>query len=118
MGAFASSLIDWSALWRIVLAALIGGSGVVIAFGFMVLGLERARAAKAGGVRFAHWALAGACGMFCIGAVAVGIYAMAEKHPTKPAPKSKPAALSTPPKPAALSAPSAALSLPAAPAGT
>ena len=28
--------IDWSALWKIILAALIGGAGVVIVFGFLL----------------------------------------------------------------------------------
>lgn len=91
MSAVASSLINWSALWKIVLAAVIGGGGLVIMFGFVLLGVERARTAKSGGSRLAHWALVGLCGVCCTGAVAVGIYAMINK-PSKPAPKPNPAA--------------------------
>ena len=32
----ATQYIDWSALGKIVLAALIGGAGVVIVFGFLL----------------------------------------------------------------------------------
>ncbi len=46
MTLIASSLVDWSALWEICLAALIGGSGVVIVFGFLLLGLKWATGAK------------------------------------------------------------------------
>ena len=96
MAALASSLINWSALWKIVLAALIGGGGVAIAFGFMLLGLEYARAAKTRGIRIAHWALVGACGVCCGAAVVIGIYTMIEKGSPQRAGKSKPSALSIP----------------------
>jgi hypothetical protein len=79
MTAFASSLIDWNALGHIVAAALVGGAGVVIALGLALLGVARARASGRVGIRLAHWAVVGVCGMFCLGAVAAGIYTMAEK---------------------------------------
>jgi hypothetical protein len=94
MLALGSSLINWGALWKIVVVALIGGGGVVIAFGFVLLTLERARTASTLGLRLAHRALAGVCAACCISAVVAGIYAVAAKPSTKPAPKPKPAGLS------------------------
>ena len=94
MSAFASSLINWNALGRIALTALVAGGGVVVAFGFMLLGLERSRAAKSHHLRLAHRALAATCGLCCIGVLLIGIYAMADKPSPKHAsePKPKPAA--------------------------
>jgi NADH:ubiquinone oxidoreductase subunit 6 (subunit J) len=89
MTLLATSLINWSALWKIVLAALVGGGGVVIVFGFLLLGLQRARAAKSSSARVADWALTGVCGLFCIAAVVIGIYAMATKPKSKPAKPAK-----------------------------
>jgi len=57
MALLASSLIDWNALGKIVLAALIGGAGVVIVFGILLLGLKEANSAESGGARFAGYAL-------------------------------------------------------------
>jgi hypothetical protein len=91
MSAVAASLINWSALGKIVLVALVGGGGVVIALGLVLLSVERAKAAAGRGRRIAHWGSAGACGMCCIAALAVAIYAMVEKPAAKPAPKSTPA---------------------------
>src|SRR2546421_9979318 len=99
MSAFASSLINWNALGRIALAALVAGGGVVVAFGVMLLGLEQARAAKSRHMRLAHRALAGACGVCCIGALLIGIYAMADKPSRKPASRPKPGAMSRPQSP-------------------
>jgi hypothetical protein len=90
MSAFASPLIDWSALGHIIVAALIAGAGVVIALGLALLGLERARASSRVGIGLANWAVVGVCGMFCIAAVAGGIYAMVEKPSAKSALKAKP----------------------------
>jgi biotin transporter BioY len=83
MTVLASQWINWDALWKIILAALIGGSGVVIVFGILLLGLRYARGAQHEGRRLAGWALAGACGVFCVGAVVVGIVAMADKPASK-----------------------------------
>ena len=93
MAVLASSLIDWSALWKIIVAALIGGVGVVVVFGFLLLALKHANAAKSEGGRLANYALSGVCGVLCVGAVVVGIYATAKKPSSKPKPKAKSAAL-------------------------
>ncbi len=84
----ASDLINWNALGKIVLAALIGGAGVVIVFGFLLYGVKIANNAKSGGREWAGYALAGVCGLICVAAVVVGIYAMAKKPSSKPAKKS------------------------------
>jgi hypothetical protein len=85
----ASPYINWSALWKIALASLIGGAGVVIVFGFLLLGVKIANNAKSGGREWAGYALSGVCGLFCVAVVAAGIYAIlnkpASKKPAKPA---------------------------------
>jgi NADH:ubiquinone oxidoreductase subunit 6 (subunit J) len=96
MNAFASSLIDWNALGRIALTASLAGGGVVVVFGLMLLGLERAQATKSRHRRLANWVLAGACGVCCIGALLIGIYAMTDKPSPKHASKAKSAALAPP----------------------
>jgi NADH:ubiquinone oxidoreductase subunit 6 (subunit J) len=75
-------MVIWSALWKIVVAALIGGAGVVIAFGIMLIGVKSARRP---GARLGGYSLAAVCGVFCVAAVAIGIYAMAHKPKSKPA---------------------------------
>lgn len=80
IAAASKPLIDWNALGKIVLAALIGGSGVVIAFGLLLLAVQRARSSEnRESVRLGSWALAGVCGAFVIGAAAIGIIAMIDK---------------------------------------
>ena len=39
---FGDPIIDWSAILKIVIAALIGGSGIVIVYGFLLLGVKYA----------------------------------------------------------------------------
>lgn len=96
MVGLASSLVNWSALWRIIVAALVGGAGVVIAFGFVLLGVKNAKLATHRSTSVMHRILVGACGAFCIGAVVIGIYAMAQKPSSHAAPKPKPGGLSAP----------------------
>ncbi len=96
MTAFASSLINWTALWKICLAALTGGAGVVIVFGFLLLAVDRATSTKSEGVRITSYALAGVCAIFVVGAVVVGIYAMAHKPKSKPSKPTKSAQVASP----------------------
>lgn len=79
----ASSYINWSALWKICVAALIGGAGVVIVFGFLLLGVKIATNAKSGGREWAGYALSGACGLFVVAVIVAGIYAMVNKPKSK-----------------------------------
>jgi hypothetical protein len=77
----ASALIDTSALWKIVAVGFAGGAGVVVAFGFVVLGTSRFGEARQGGVAarggYALLVLLGAA--FCIAAVVLGFWAMTKK---------------------------------------
>jgi NADH:ubiquinone oxidoreductase subunit 6 (subunit J) len=91
MAILASGFINWSALWKIVVAAFVGGVGVVVVFGVLLYGVKIANNAKSGGREWAGYALAGVCGFICVGAIVVGIYAMAEK-PTSKKPAKKTAA--------------------------
>lgn len=93
----ASPYINWAALWKICLAALVGGAGVVIVFGILLLGVKIANTAKHGEREWAGYALAGVCGLFCVGVIVAGIYAMVNKPTSKkPAPKKTAAALIAP----------------------
>jgi hypothetical protein len=97
-------------MWKIVLVALAAGAGVVVLFGFVLLGLKlsqgpataRTREATddgapsgasartpSAGARVGGFTLALVCGLICIGVVAIGVYAMTQKKSSKPAkPKS------------------------------
>jgi len=79
----ASSYINWSALWKICLAALVGGAGVVIVFGFLLLGVKIANNAKGGGREWLGYSLAGLCGLFCAAVIVAGLYAMVNKPKSK-----------------------------------
>ena len=83
----AAALINTDALWKIVVAALVGGVGVVVAFGVLLLGLSRANApgTRAGG-RAGYLIVSLVCGVLCVAAIVVGIYAISKK-PSSPAPK-------------------------------
>jgi len=96
MTIIASEYINWSALWKICAAALVGGAGVVVVFGFLLVGVKIANNAKSGGREWAGYALAGVCGLICVAAIVIGIYAMAKKPSSKPAPKKTAAALIAP----------------------
>lgn len=83
-----TALVNWSALGKIMLAALIGGTGVVIVFGFLLLGISRGKTAKRPAERYALFMLSGLCGVLVVAVAAVGIYAMIQKPSTaKPKPK-------------------------------
>ncbi len=87
-------------MWKIFLVALTAGAGVVIAFGFLLLGLKIANrsGSAGGGSRFGGYALSAVCGVLCLGVVVVGVYAMTKKPKSKPA-KPKAAALVIPAAP-------------------
>jgi hypothetical protein len=95
MIAIATPFIKWSAVGKILLAGLIGGAGVVVVFGFLLLGLSRAKRAGNSGSRLADYALSAVCGLLVLGAVVAGIYAMVNK-PASPKPKKSAAVLIAP----------------------
>jgi hypothetical protein len=78
------ALVNWSAIWKIVLVALIGGAGIVIVYGFLLLGLKYATADGSGGThsegsRVLAYALVAICAILVVGAIVLGIYAMTQK---------------------------------------
>jgi NADH:ubiquinone oxidoreductase subunit 6 (subunit J) len=94
-----TALINWNALGKIMLAALIGGTGVVIVFGFLLLGISRGKTAKRPTERYALFTLSGLCGVLVVAVAAAGIYAMTQKpSPAKPKPEAT-AALPAAPRP-------------------
>jgi hypothetical protein len=99
MTVIASAWVDWNAVGKICLVALLAGVGVVVVFGILLLGLKHANAATSSGARFTSYALSGLCGVVCVGVFVVGIYAMAEKPASKAkkAHKTKSAAVFAPP---------------------
>ena len=87
MFVLADPIINWHAMWKICLVVLVAGTGTVVAFGFVLLGLKFANrlgtagteATEGGGARLGGYALAFACAAICIGIVFVGVYAMVNK---------------------------------------
>ena len=82
---FGDPIIDWTAIGKIVVVALIGGCGVVVVFGFLLLGLKYAGINaepgdnEAGTATVAGYAIAGICAIIVIGVIVLGIYAMTQK---------------------------------------
>jgi hypothetical protein len=88
MSFIAAALVNWSELWKIVLTAVVGGTGVVIVFGLLLLGISRGRTATKPATRYGLYTLSGLCGILVVAVAAIGIYAMTQKPPsTKPKPK-------------------------------
>lgn len=94
MFVLASPIVDWNAMWKICLVAFAAGAGVVVAFGFLLLGVKLANRSGTGGghnagSRLGGYTLAAVCGVLCVGVIVIGVYAMAKKPSSKPAkPKS------------------------------
>lgn len=78
----ASELVKWSDLGKECLIGLAGGVGVVIAWGFVVMGAARYQTARREGreaVAIGGLSLAVIGGLICLGAIVVGIIAMTHK---------------------------------------
>jgi hypothetical protein len=91
MSPIATALINWHELWKIILAALVGGTGVVIVFGLLLLGISRGKTATNATTRLGLYTLSGLCGVLVVAVAALGIYAMTQK-PSSAKPKPKTAA--------------------------
>jgi len=81
---FGDPIIDWSAILKIVIAALIGGSAIVIVYGFLLLGLKYAGVGDPGQThtersKMTGYAIATICAIVVIGVIALGIYAIIQK---------------------------------------
>ena len=95
MSTIASTLINWSELWKIIIAAFVGGTGVVIVFGLLLLGISRGNTATRPTTRYGLYTLSGLCGVLVVAVAAVSIYAMTRK-PSSAKPKLKASALTLP----------------------
>jgi hypothetical protein len=81
---FGDPIVEWSAILKIVIAALIGGAGIVIIYGFLLLGLKFAGVGDPGethteGSKMTGYTLAALCGLVVIGVIVLGIYAIIQK---------------------------------------
>jgi NADH:ubiquinone oxidoreductase subunit 6 (subunit J) len=99
MSIVATALINWNQLWKIVLAALSGGTGVVIVFGVLLLGISRGKSATRPTTTYALYTLSGLCLLVVVGVASVGVYALTQK-PSSAKAKPKTAATTLAPAPA------------------
>jgi hypothetical protein len=82
---FGDPIIDWSAILKIVIAALIGGTGIVIVYGFLLLGVKYAGLGDDTGQthtetsKVVGYAIAGVCAVLVVAVIVLGIYAMTQK---------------------------------------
>lgn len=93
---FGDPIVDWGAMWKICAVALAAGAGVVLAFGFVLLGLKLAQGPATGGTadgttdgtaaarpsaatRLAGFSMSLVFGLICAGVIAIGVYAMTQK---------------------------------------
>ena len=82
---FADPIIDWSAILKIVIAALIGGTGIVIVYGFLLLGVKYAGLGDDSGTthtetsKVVGYTIAAICAILVLGVIVIGIYAMTQK---------------------------------------
>src|SRR4051794_22466253 len=91
MSTSATALINWNELGKIGLTALVAGTGVVIVFGLLLLGISRGKTATRPSTRYGLYTLSGLCGVLVVVTAAVGVYAMTRK-PSSARPKPKAAA--------------------------
>ena len=77
----ASSVVDLSALWKIVAVSILAGAGVVGAFGFVLIGISRYQHSGPSdtSVRIGSIALAALGGVLCVAAIVLGLIAMTHK---------------------------------------
>ena len=76
----AAALIDWNALGKVVLYALVAGICVPAVFALVIRGAARSSEAPRGSATATAYALASAVGgLICLGAVGFGIWLMTQK---------------------------------------
>src|ERR1700744_1239877 len=81
---FGDPIIDGSALWKIIVAALIGGCGIVVVYGFLLLGIKYATTTDASGTqsersKLIGYTLAAIRGLAVLAVIVLGVYAMTKK---------------------------------------
>jgi hypothetical protein len=79
----ASSYVDWSALWQILVAGLLGGAGLVAVYSFGLVFVNSAGGLRSGqpmrGRRLLELIAAAGCFLVVIGGIAYGISVMLTK---------------------------------------
>ena len=82
---FGDPIVDWSAIWKIVVVALIGGCGIVVVYGFLLLGLKYSgaggdsSATQTSNSRSSATPSLRICAILVVGVIVLGIYAMTQK---------------------------------------
>jgi hypothetical protein len=81
MNLLASKLVDFDALWKIVLVGFAAGAGVVVAFGFVLVARSRYAVARQGDLatRGGYVLMGVLGGGFCAVALVAGFIAMTTK---------------------------------------
>jgi hypothetical protein len=79
----ASSYVDWSSLWQILVAGLLGGAGLVAVYSFGLVFVNSAGGLRTGqpmrGRRLLELIAAAICFLIVIGGIAYGISVMLTK---------------------------------------
>lgn len=78
-------LINGTALWHIVVVSVAAGCGLALAFGLILLGTEYFGEGKNPSIKGAGGALAVGAAAFCLAAIGLGVYVMANPTSSKPA---------------------------------
>jgi hypothetical protein len=75
-----ATIVDVDALWHVAVYSVLGALGLVTAYGTAVLALDRIeRPATGGGPRAGWTVVIAVAGLACVGLLAVGLWAMAQK---------------------------------------
>jgi hypothetical protein len=81
--AASTSYVDWSALWQILVAGLLGGAGLVAVYSFGLVFVNSAGGLRSGspvrGRRLVRLIAAAICFLIVIGGIAYGISVMLTK---------------------------------------
>jgi hypothetical protein len=76
----AAELVDVDALWHVLLYSVVGAIGLVIAFGGVLIAVDRgAREDRPGPARTTWMAAAALAGLVCLAILVLGIWAMTQK---------------------------------------
>ncbi len=76
----AAELVDVDALWHVLLYSFAGTLGIVIAFGGLLVAVDRGnRDGETGLARTSWLVVAGIAGLVCVALLVFGIWAMTQK---------------------------------------
>jgi hypothetical protein len=76
----AAELVDVDALWHVLVYSVAGTLGLVIAFGGVLISVDRgARTGRPGAARTTWMAAAAIAGLICLAILVLGVWAMTQK---------------------------------------